>query len=218
MSEEPTRVLVVDDHPVFRDGLVGTLRAEPDLDVIASCADGAEAVRVAAETQPDAVVMDLAMPRLGGIEATRAIVSASPHIGVLVLTMVEEDDSVFAAVRAGARGYLLKGSSPEDIVRAVRSVDRGEAVFGPGIAERVLGFFIDAHARPRPPAFPELTDREREVLELIAAGARNPDIAQALFISPKTVRNHISNIFSKLQVADRADAIERARAAGLGGS
>lgn len=216
MSEEPTRVLVVDDHPVFTEGLTGTLRAEADLEVVGSCPDGAQAVEVAAEAQPDVVVMDLAMPRLSGIEATRRIVAASPHIGVLVLTMVEEDDSVFTAVRAGARGYLLKGSSPEDIVRAVRSVARGEAVFGPGIAERVLGFFADAHAQPRPPAFPELTDREREILGLIAAGARNPDIARRLFISPKTVRNHISNIFSKLQVADRADAIERARAAGLG--
>ncbi len=218
MSNESTRVLVVDDHPVFRDGLAGTLRSEPDLEVIGSCADGAEAVQVATELQPDVVVMDLNMPRMSGIEATRSIVTASPHVGVLVLTMVDDDDSVFAAVRAGARGYLLKGSSPEDIVRAVRSVDRREAIFGPGIAERMLGFFAEAHTRPRAPAFPELTDREREILELIAGGARNPDIARQLFISAKTVRNHISNIFSKLQVADRADAIERARAAGMGGT
>jgi DNA-binding NarL/FixJ family response regulator len=218
MSNETTRVLVVDDHPVFRDGLAGALSAEPDLEVVGPCADGAEAVEVACAAQPDLVVMDLNMPNMSGIEATRRIVAASPHIAVLVLTMVEDDDSVFAAVRAGARGYLLKGSSPEDIVRAVRSVDRGDAVFGPGIAERMLSFFADARRRPSPPAFPELTDREREILELIAGGARNPDIARQLFISAKTVRNHISNIFSKLHVADRADAIERARAAGMGGS
>ena len=216
MSTEPTRVLVVDDHPVFREGLAGALRTEPDLEVVGSCADGAEAVQVASEMQPDVVVMDLNLPQLSGIEATRAIVTASSHVAVLVLTMVEDDDSVFAAVRAGARGYLLKGSLPEDIVRAVRSVERREAVFGPGVAERMLGFFVEARTHPRTSAFPQLTDREREVLELIAAGARNAEIAHQLFISAKTVRNHISNIFSKLQVADRADAIERARAAGMG--
>lgn len=216
MTDERTRVILADDHPVFRDGLSGTLGAEPDLEVVGVCADGTEAVATATEAQPDVVVMDLNMPRLSGIEATRSIVATSPHIAVLVLTMVEDDDSVFAAVRAGARGYLLKGSSPEDIVRAVRSVARGEAVFGPGVAERMLGYFAQAGSRPRSSVLPELTDREREILELIAGGVRNADIARRLFISPKTVRNHISNIFSKLQVADRADAIARARAAGLG--
>ncbi len=217
MTEESIRVLIVDDHPVFRDGLAGNLQAEPDLEVVGSCADGTQALREAAQGQPDVVVMDLTMPGMSGIEATRGIVATSPHIAVLVLSMVEDDDSVFAALRAGARGYLLKGSSPEDIVRAVRSVERGEAVFGPGIAERMLGFFAHAHAQPRPPAFPELTEREREILELIGRGTRNSDIAHQLVLSPKTVRNHISNIFSKLQVADRTDAIARARAAGLGG-
>ena len=218
MNEEPTRVLLVDDHPVFREGLAGALRPEGDIEVIGSCASGREAVQESGVTQPDVVLMDLNMPEMGGVEATRTIVETSPHIAVLVLTMVEDDDTVFAAVRAGARGYLLKGASPEDIVRAVRSIARGEAVFGAGIAERVLGFFADARARPRAPAFPELTEREREILEFIAAGTRNADIARKLFISPKTVRNHISNIFSKLQVADRADAIARARAAGMGGT
>ncbi len=216
MIDEPTRVLLADDHPVFRDGLSGTLDGEPDLEVVGVCADGDEAVAAAAEEQPDVAVMDLSMPRLGGIEATRRIVTTSPHIAVLVLTMVEEDDSVFAAVRSGARGYLLKGSTPEDIVRAVRSVARGEAGFGPGVADRMRGYFAQTDGRPRNTVFPELTEREREILELIAAGARNADIARRLFISPKTVRNHISNIFSKLQVADRADVIARARAAGLG--
>jgi DNA-binding NarL/FixJ family response regulator len=216
MTDEATRVVIVDDHPVFRDGLAGALDGEPDLRVVAECADGAEAVRTADASQPDVVVMDLNMPDINGIEATRAIVAASPHIAVLVLTMVEDDDSVFAAIRAGARGYLLKGSSPEDIVRAVRSVATGEAVFGPGVAERMLGYFAEGLPGPHVPAFPELTEREREILALIADGARNPDIARRLFISPKTVRNHISNIFSKLQVADRADAISKARASGLG--
>ncbi len=216
MTEEPCRVVIVDDHPIFRDGLSGALSNAPDLSVVGSCANGAEAVDAARDAQPDVVVMDLNLPGLGGIEATRRIVATSPHVAVLVLTMLDEDDSVFAAVRAGARGYLLKGSGPEDIVRGIRSVARGEAVFGPGIAERMLAYFSEAHARPHPAALPELTDREREVLQLIAGGARNADIAIELTISPKTVRNHISNIFTKLQVADRADAIARARDAGLG--
>jgi DNA-binding NarL/FixJ family response regulator len=216
VSGDPTRVLIVDDHPVVRDGLAGVLAAAPDLAVAGACSDGAEAVAAARELQPDAVIIDLHLPGLSGIEATRRIVAASPHVAVLVLTMLDEDDSIFAAVRAGARGYLLKGASPEDIVRGVQSVARGEAVFGPGIAERVLGFFAGIHARPQPAAFPELTERERELLQLIARGARNADIARRLSISPKTVRNHISNIFTKLQVADRADAIARARAAGMG--
>jgi DNA-binding NarL/FixJ family response regulator len=215
-SAEPVRVVVVDDHPVFRDGLTGALAATRDLEVVAACPDGETGVGAAIEWQPDVVVMDLHLPGLSGIEATRRIVAASPHVAVLVLTMVEEQDTVFAAIRAGARGYLLKGASPEDIVRGVRSVARGEAVFGPGIAERVLTYFADARARPQPAAFPELTDRENEVLRLIAAGARNADIAARLVISPKTVRNHISNIFAKLQVADRSDAIALAREAGLG--
>lgn len=217
MIDDPVTVLIVDDHPVFRDGLAGALFLAPDINVVGSCANGTEAVRATNDLQPDVVVMDLNMPGISGIEATRRIVSASPHVAVLVLTMLDEEDSVFAAVRAGAKGYLLKGSAAEDILRAVRSVARGEAVFGPGVADRMLGYFAEVHARPQPPAFPELTDREREVLRLIAGGARNAELAAQLTISPKTVRNHISNIFAKLQVADRADAIARARQAGLGG-
>ena len=216
MNQDHTRVLIVDDHPIFRDGLAGAIDAAAGLAVVGACADGPQAVRDAGALQPDVVVMDLHLPTMGGIDATRQIVDASPHIAVVVLTMVDEDDSVFAALRAGARGYLLKGASPEDIVRAVRSVASGEAVFGPGIAERMLGYFAAARTLPQPAPLPELTDREREILTLVAGGARNADIAQSLVISPKTVRNHISNIFTKLQVADRADAIERARTAGLG--
>jgi DNA-binding NarL/FixJ family response regulator len=214
VTDEPCRVLIVDDHPIFREGLRGTLSTAEDLEIIADCEDGHEAVVTAERLQPDLVLMDLHLPELSGVEATRRIVTASPHVAVLVLSMLD-DDSVFAAVRAGARGYLLKGARPEDILRAVRSVVRGEAVFGPGIAERVLTFFAEAHTRPQPPAFPELTIREREVLQLIAAGRRNADIAARLHLSPKTVRNHISNIFAKLHVADRAEAIAAAHAAGL---
>jgi len=214
-GDETTRVLVVDDHPVFREGVSGAIAADPGLEVVGAASDGPEAVALAEELQPDVVVMDLHLPELGGIEATRRIVATSPHIAVLVLTMLDEEDSVFAAMRAGARGYLLKGATPEDVVRGVHAVARGEAVFGPGIADRMLHFFTASPGRGPAPALPQLTRREREVLEMIAAGARNSQIAGSLVISPKTVRNHISNIFTKLQVADRAEAIAVARSAGL---
>lgn len=214
----PVRVLLADDHPVFRDGLSSLLGSLDDVELVAEASTGAEAVSVAETIEVDVVVMDLHMPDLNGIEATRLIVRSQPHIGVLVLTMFEDDDSVFAAMRAGARGYLLKGASQEEIARAIRAVAGGEAIFGPAIAQRVIGYFARSGGAAGTPAFPELTQREREVLELIAQGRANASIARHLFLSEKTVRNHVSNIFSKLQVADRAEAIVRAREAGLGGS
>ncbi|MGI8336426.1 response regulator [Actinomadura scrupuli] len=215
MSTEPIRVIITDDHPVFRQGLHGLLEAL-DIAVVAEADSGPEAVKLAAELQPDVVVMDLHMPGGNGIEATRTITRTSPRIGVLVLTMFRDDDSVFAAMRAGARGYLLKESGAEEIARAVRAVAAGEAIYGPEIARRVLTYFSNM-PDPRQTAFPELTDREREVLEVIAQGRNNQEIAGVLFLSPKTVRNHVSNIFMKLHVADRAQAIVLAREAGLGG-
>ncbi|MGH2699835.1 MAG: response regulator [Actinomycetota bacterium] len=211
-----TRVLVADDHPLFLDGMRTLLHSLPDVRLVAEATSGAEAVALVAEQQPDVVVMDLHMPELSGIEATRQIVQAHPHVGVLVLTMFEDDDSVFAAMRAGARGYLLKGAMQEEIVRAIKAVAGGEAIFGPSIAKRVIEYFARP-TRSRAPAFPSLTEREYEVLDLIAAGQSNRSIATRLFLSDKTVRNHVSNIFAKLQVADRAEAIVRAREAGLGG-
>lgn len=214
MSER-LRILLADDHPLFRDGLDALLASVPDADVVGEAATGAEVVERALELQPDVVVMDLHMPELSGIEATRRVVESSPHVGVLVLTMVEDDDAVFAAMRAGARGYLLKGSSQAEIVHAIRAVGSGEAVFGPPIANRLIEYFSSAPNGP-PHAFPELTEREREVLELIAKGESNTAIARTLTISEKTVRNHVSNIFTKLRVADRAQAIVKAREAGIG--
>lgn len=211
----PVRVLLADDHPVFRDGLSSLLGSLDDVELVAEASTGAEAVSVAETIEVDVVVMDLHMPDLNGIEATRLIVRSQPHIGVLVLTMFEDDDSVFAAMRAGARGYLLKGAGQDEIVRATRAVAAGEAIFGPGIARRVLGY-LTAPPPAAAPAFPELTGREREILGLIAAAHPNGDIARRLNIAPKTVANHISSIFTKLQVADRAEAIVRARDAGLG--
>lgn len=210
-------VLIADDHRAFREGLRALLSTVSGLDVVAEASGGEEAVAGAMALQPDVVLMDLQMPGLDGIEATKRIVSASPHIAVLVLTMFEHDESVFAAMRAGARGYLLKGADRAEIVRAIHAVVNGEAIFGAAIARRVMDFF--ALQRPGVPAqaFPELTDREREILELIAAGHSNQAMAARLVLSPKTIRNHVSNIFSKLQVADRAQAIVRAREAGLGG-
>lgn len=214
---ESIRLLIADDHPVFRDGLRALLGTVPDCELVGEAANGDEAVALATSLQPDVVLMDIRMPGLDGIEATRWIVHTSPHIAVLVLTMFEDDESVFSAMRAGARGYLLKGADQSDILRAVRAVASGEAIFGASIARRLMDYF--SAPRPGLPAqtFPELTQREREVLELIARGFANQAIAGRLFLSPKTVRNHVSNIFSKLQVADRAQAIVRAREAGMGG-
>src|SRR5262245_59736147 len=190
------------------------LDAQPDegAEIVGEASNGLEAVELARELQPDVVVMDLQMPELNGIEATQRIVEESPHIGVLVLTMFEDDDSVFAAMRAGARGYLLKGADQAEIVRAIHAVGSGEAIFGPHIARRVMDFF--SGERTAVP-FPDLTAREREVLELVAQGRSNAEITRALVLSPKTVRNHVSNVFTKLQVADRAQAIVKARDAGL---
>jgi DNA-binding NarL/FixJ family response regulator len=217
---DPLRVLIADDHPLFRSGLRALLGAVPDTTVAGEATTGEEAVALAAELQPDLVVMDLQMPGVSGIDATRRILDTSPHLGILVVTMFEDDYSVFAAMRAGAKGYVLKDADEEDMLHAIRAVGKGEAIFSPAVARRVIDFFTGTRSefeRAVPArAFPELTDREREVLNLIAQGLNNPEIASRLYLSPKTVRNHISNIFAKLQVADRAQAIVRAREAGLG--
>ena len=208
------RVLVADDHPLFRAGLRSTFEFAESVELVGEVEAGEQAIEAARALEPDVVVMDLHMPGLNGIEATRAIVGARPETGVLVLTMFEDDESVFAAMRAGARGYLLKGADQDEILRAVEAVGRGEAIFGPSIARRVIEFM--SRPAPKPVLFPELTEREREVLELIAQGLSNARIAEHFVLSQKTVRNHVSNIFTKLRVADRAQAIVRAREAGLG--
>ena len=213
--DEPIRLLVADDHAGFRSGLEALLATQADLAIVGEAATGEEAVTRALALQPDVVLMDLNMPGLDGIAATRRIVDTSPHIAVLVLTMADNDAAVFDALRAGARGYLLKGADRAELTRAIRAVASGEAIFGPDVARRLMAYFADAPIRA--PAFPELSERELEVLELIARGMSNQQIVDRLVISPKTVRNHISNIFSKLQVRDRAEAVVRAREAGLGG-
>jgi len=210
------RVLVVDDHPLYRDGLVTAIAAMPDFEVIGDAGDGASAVGMAKELEPDVVVMDLHMPELNGIDATRRIVADRPDTAVLVLTMLESDDSVFAAIRAGARGYLLKGADRAEIRRALEAVANGEVVFSAGIASRVLSFFAAGPSAPVVTPFPTLTEREREILDLVARGLTNTAIAQRLVLSSKTVRNHVSNVFTKLQVAGRAEAVAQARDAGLG--
>jgi DNA-binding NarL/FixJ family response regulator len=218
---DPISVLICDDHAPFRRGLRSLLDTSTEIDVVAEAADGTEAVVVAVRTQPDVVLMDLTMPGLGGIQATRDVLAACPHIGVLVLSMVSDDDSVFAAMQAGARGYLLKGARKQEIVRAVRAVANGEAIFGADIATRLMGYFaVDAPRRTSAPppgadAFPELTPREVQILRLIADQLTNPEIAGQLVISEKTVRNNVSAIFAKLRVATRAQAISAARDAGM---
>jgi DNA-binding NarL/FixJ family response regulator len=212
MSEVAIRLLIADDHPLFRQGLRAMLASTDEFEVVGEAADGDEAISQAIALEPDVVLMDLRMPGLNGIDATRRILEVRPETGVLVLTMFEDDDSVFAAMRAGARGYLLKGSEQEEVQRAIHSIASGEAIFGPDIAGRLIAYFSSANAT----AFPELTDREREVLELIAQGKNNQAIANELVLSLKTVRNHVSNVFNKLRVTDRAGAIVKAREAGMG--
>lgn len=214
---EATRVLVADDHSAFRAGLRALLETAADLVVVGEADTGEAALAAARALQPDVVLMDINMPGLDGVEATRRIVDAAPHVAVLVLTMHDDDETVFAAVRAGARGYLLKGAQRAELLRAVRAVAAGEAIFGPGVARRLMAFFARPAPRPDPAAFPELTHREREILDMVARGRSNADITAELVLAPKTVRNHVSNIFSKLQVRDRSEAIVRAREAGLGG-
>ncbi|ANZ38874.1 DNA-binding response regulator [Lentzea guizhouensis] len=201
------RALVVDDHPMFRRGVTAAL-TDNGITVVDEASNGAAAVELASELQPDVIVMDLNMPGVGGIEATRRIVAARPAARVLVLTMFDDDESVFAAMRAGARGYLVKSSRPQQIVDAVRAVGDGEAIFSPAVATRLLEFFTSA---PRPEAMPELTSREREIANLMAAGKGNATIARDLVLSTKTVRNHVSNILRKLHAADRAQAVDRIR-------
>jgi DNA-binding NarL/FixJ family response regulator len=212
------RVVVVDDHPLYREGLVTAMSTMPDVEVVGEAGDGEQAVAVVDERQPDVVVMDLHMPVLNGIDATRHITGRHPGVAVLVLTMLEGDDSVFAAMRAGARGYLLKGADRSEIARALAGVSHGEVVFSSGIASRVLAFFAAGPAACSAilGPFPGLTDREREILDLVARGLTNAEIARRLFVSDKTVRNHVSNVFAKLQVAGRAEAVARARDAGMG--
>lgn len=209
------RILIADDHPVFRYGLRALLLAEPTTSVVGEATTGAEAIEKALSLQPDVILMDLNMPGVNGIEATRRILAQTPHVSILVLTMFDDDDSVFAAMRAGARGYLLKGAEGEETVRAIQVVHGGEAIFSPSIAQRLIQYFGTSRPTAPPQLFPDLTEREREILALIAQGYTNPSIAEKLVLSPKTVRNHVSNIFSKLQVAGRAEAIIRARDAGL---
>jgi DNA-binding NarL/FixJ family response regulator len=211
------RVLIADDHPVFRDGLATLLEPHPDIDVVARAADGAEAVALAAEHRPDVIVMDIQMPQVNGIEATRRVLAADPSVGVLVFTMGEDDGTLLSAMRAGARGYLVKGASQEEVTRAITSVHAGGVVFGASLASRIGELLAPSTTRPAK-EFPMLTEREREVLDLIAAGRSNGQIAAQLFLAPKTVRNNVSSILSKLQATDRAEVIIRARDAGLGGA
>jgi DNA-binding NarL/FixJ family response regulator len=216
MSDPPVRVVIADDHPVFRAGMVAVLDDLPGIEVVGQAGDGAEALEVVAEKKPDVVLMDLRMPGVGGLEATARIRVEHPDTAVVVLTMDGDDDSIFAALRAGARGYLLKEADGLDIERAVDGVARGEAVFGSGIAERVLAFFASgrqAHTSP----FPQLSPREHEVLEMIAQGLDNQQIARRLVLSDKTVRNRVSDILGKLHARNRAEMVALARDAGLGG-
>jgi DNA-binding NarL/FixJ family response regulator len=216
-TDAPIRVVVADDHPMFRAGLRMLVEDSPELELVGEAADGEEVVAVCLASQPQVVLMDIHMPRTSGVDATRRILAELPDVGVLMLTMLEDDTSVFAAMRAGARGYVLKGAAPGDIVRAVTAAAAGEAIFSPVLARRMAHFFTAGRGGD-PHPFPDLSSRERDVLDLMAAGRSNTQIATGLGLSEKTVRNNVSMIFAKLRVADRATAIVQARDAGLGRS
>ena len=214
--EETIDILIVDDSEPFRSGVRSLIKATDGLQLIGEAKDGHEAISKAGQLQPDIILMDLYMPDMNGIDATREIVRTSPHIVVLVLTMVDDDEALFTAMQAGARGYLLKGTSKNMILRAIRDVASGAAIFSPGIADRMVTYFSRLRDQQVRYPYPELTEREREILQLLAQHYTNKEIAKQLHISPKTVRNYTSNIYSKLQVADRAEAIIQAQKAGLG--
>ena len=215
MSEQRMRIVIADDHPVFRFGLRALLEAQTDMEVVGEAESGEKAVRMSRELTPDVLLMDVNMPGLNGIEATKQITQEDEHPAVLIITMFD-DDTVFTAMQAGARGYLLKGARGDETLRAIRAVANGEVIFSPGVAEQMMAYFargMKAAAEP----FPELTPREREILELLAQGLTNAAIAEKLVLSPKTIRNQVSNVFGKLQVASRSEAIVKAREAGMGG-
>lgn len=213
------RLMIADDHRLFREGIKALLAVTEDIEIVGEAEDGESALNQCRELHPDVILMDINMPGLNGIRATEQILEVQPQTRIVMLTMLEDDASVFNAMRVGARGYLLKGADPQEVLSVIRAVADGQALFGPAIAARLMTYFKELSAKPSASQagtpFPELTDRELEVLRLIAQGLNNQEIAQKLFLSPKTVRNHITNIFSKLQVADRAQAIVRAREAGL---
>ncbi len=215
----PIRLMIADDHKLFREGLKALLSITDDIEIVAEAGDGHRAFELFTTIQPDVILMDINMPGLNGIQVTQQIHAKYPNTGIIMLTMLEDDASVFAAMRAGARGYLLKGADPSEMLAVIRAVAEGQALFGPAIAARLMNYFRDLSTQPASPhmetPFPELSERELEVLKLISQGQNNQEIAQKLVLSPKTVRNHITSIFSKLQVADRAQAIVRARQAGL---
>lgn len=213
---QPLRVLIADDHPLFRHGLSALLSASSDFEVAGEATTGEEVIELAATLQPDVILMDIQMPAVNGIEATRRILHASPQIRILIITMFEDDTSVFLAMKAGARGYVLKDTQKDEMFQAIRAVGRGEAIFSPAIAIRLIDFFSAPPPAVLPQAFPTLTERERDILGLIAQGCNNTEIATRLVLSPHTVRNYVSTIFSKLQVVDRAQAIIRARESGMG--
>ncbi|TMV44848.1 response regulator transcription factor [Paenibacillus mesophilus] len=210
------RILLADDHPLFREGIIAVLQGYEGLEIVGEAESGGEALRLAESLQPDLILMDISMPGVNGIEATRQIIATSPHIRILILTMFDDDNSVFSAIRAGARGYLLKGAKPKEIIRALVAVADGEAIFSPGIASKMMYYFDAIQRPPQKEIFPELTARETEILEQLAIGKTISDLALLFQLSLKTVRNHVSNILNKLQVVDRAQAILLAREAGLG--
>lgn len=216
------RILIADDHLFYREGVRSLLSGVPDVEIVGEASNGDEAVRLTSERNPDVILMDLKMPGMNGIEATQEILKSHPNVGILIITMFDDDDSVFAMMRAGARGYILKDADQSELLRAIQSVYSGEAIFSPSIARRMANYFANpsklmANASSSlSEAFPDLTDRERDILELIAQGQNNAAIANRLSLSIKTVQNYVSNILNKLQVADRVEAMLRAREAGLG--
>ncbi|GAA1007272.1 DNA-binding response regulator [Acrocarpospora pleiomorpha] len=208
------RIIVVEDHPIFADGLLALFRDLPEVEVVGVASTAETAIELVEQDAPDVILMDLHLPGMSGVEATARIKASHPAVAVLALTMLSDDETIIAAVRAGARGYLLKEAPPAEIIRSLQAVAAGQVVFGSSAGSRVLAALATETVRPRP--LPELTDREREVLDLVAAGLTNHAIAQRLFLSEKTIRNHVSNIFAKLGVSGRAEAVARARDANLG--